>query len=269
MGYAFISYSTGKQEYADILRKHLKQNNIKTWMAPEDIPIGMDYPAVINKAIKGCSCLVLILTEAAQESEWVKREVDRAINYKKPLFTILMDNVSLNDTFELFTSISQSISVTDNFESSEKKEVIVKSIGKYTGYISKLEHKKIEESEKENEIVEKEKSIPKQKNAYENEKEKKLTYSECMDLDEEYNKITNTFNIPDGYTYVTKLGLEPYSLHMKCLVIPKTVTYIDPKALKNCHCLEQIKVSKDNPVYEAKNKRLIEKATNTLIWKRY
>lgn len=284
MGYAFISYSVKKKEYAYTVKKYLTQNNIDTWMAPESIPFGHDYPEVINKAIKGCSCLILILTEEAQQSEWVKREVDRAINYKKPLLSILMDDVALGDTFEFFTSISQSISVSDNFKNLDKIRKILSCVGEYTGYMNESEvsdklenknstviqedekpyiksnYKSKKESEKENSVV------PKGQTAS---TEKKLTFSASMDLDREYNRITKTFNIPYGYTYITKLGLEPYSLYVECLIIPQTVIYIDPEVFKSCSHLKQIKIHKDNPNYESINNKVIDKTTNTIIWKRW
>ena len=101
MGYAFISYSTKNQAAADSLRDLLKKNRIDSWMAPYDIPVGSKYANVINKAIKDCSCFILLLTNASQNSVWVSKEVERAICYKKPLFPIQLEDIVLNDEFDM------------------------------------------------------------------------------------------------------------------------------------------------------------------------
>ena len=93
MGYAFISYSSKNQISADAFNMLIKRNNIETWMAPYDIPAGSKYAQVINKAIKGCSCMVLLLTNDAQNSAWVAREVERAINYHKTIIPVQLEKV--------------------------------------------------------------------------------------------------------------------------------------------------------------------------------
>ena len=57
----------------------LMKNSIKCWMAPYDIPTGSKYAYVINNAIEYCSCFVLLLTEDSQNSEFVEKEVERAV----------------------------------------------------------------------------------------------------------------------------------------------------------------------------------------------
>ncbi|MBR4050472.1 MAG: toll/interleukin-1 receptor domain-containing protein [Clostridia bacterium] len=83
MGYAFISYSTKNKDSADGIKSLFNKNGIETWMAPNDIPAGSKYAEVISKALKNCSCLVLLLTNNSQNSLWVAKKVERAINYKK------------------------------------------------------------------------------------------------------------------------------------------------------------------------------------------
>ncbi len=105
----FISYSTKNQSFADSFRELLRKNGIDTWMAPYDIPVGAKYAQVINKAIKSCNCFVLLLSKASQESIWVSKELERAINYKKIIFPVQIEDVVLNDEFELFISTEQLI----------------------------------------------------------------------------------------------------------------------------------------------------------------
>lgn len=109
--YVFISYSTKNQEDANAVRYYLEKNGVNTWMAPYDIPPGDTYAKIINQAIKNCSCCVLVLSNASQQSNWVPREIERVINYQKILIPISIENVILNDMFEFYISTNQIVNV--------------------------------------------------------------------------------------------------------------------------------------------------------------
>lgn len=114
MGYAFISYSTKNQESADAMRELFNKHNIDTWMAPYDIIAGCNYVEVINDAIKNCSCFLLILTEAAQQSEWIFRELERAVTYHKIIIPIQCENLVLKEDFEFYLSKNQILRIDNS-----------------------------------------------------------------------------------------------------------------------------------------------------------
>lgn len=132
-GYAFISYSTKNQAAADSIRELLKRKGIATWMAPGDIPAGSKYAQVINRAVKECSCFVLVLTEDAQNSVWVAKEVERAINYRRPIIPVQLEDVTLNDEFELYISSDQLVAIRKIDEDSEEVQRLLAGITSYTG----------------------------------------------------------------------------------------------------------------------------------------
>ncbi len=124
-GYAFISYSTKNQSSADAIRNLLHKNNIATWMAPNDIPAGSKYAAVISGAIKNCSCFLLLLTHDSQNSKWVPKEVERAVNYGKTIVPVQLEEVVLNDEFEMYLSTDQILPIKKiNETSSEIQDLI-------------------------------------------------------------------------------------------------------------------------------------------------
>lgn len=133
MGYAFISYSTKNQSPADSMRAVLNKRGIETWMAPYDIPIGSRYAQVINQAVKDCSCFVLLLTDAAQNSVWVAKEVERAINYKRVIIPIQLESIQLNDEFELYISSNQIVAVQKIDDSEPVMKRIVDTIEYHCG----------------------------------------------------------------------------------------------------------------------------------------
>lgn len=112
MGYAFISYSTKNQTEADAMNALLKRHGVNTWMAPGDIPPGSTYARAINIAIRESACLVFLLSKESQDSVWVAKEIERAINYRKTVFPVQLDDVVLNDEFELYISSNQLIRMT-------------------------------------------------------------------------------------------------------------------------------------------------------------
>lgn len=119
MGYVFISYSTKEQSLANAMKKLLERQGVQTWMAPGDIPVGNKYAQVISKAIKSCSCFILMLSNNSQNSIWVAKEVERAINYRKPIIPVQLEDLVLNDEFELYISTDQVVAVKTIDEDSE------------------------------------------------------------------------------------------------------------------------------------------------------
>jgi hypothetical protein len=116
--YAFISYSSKNQQSADAVRALLLENNLNCWMAPYDIPAGSKYAHVINDAIENCACFVLLLTEEAQASEFVEKEVERAISYRKTVIPLMLGNITLNSGFKFYLGNSQIMAVPQIDESS-------------------------------------------------------------------------------------------------------------------------------------------------------
>ena len=109
MPYAFISYSTKNQAAADAMRSFLQSNGIDVWMAPYSIPAGQKYAAVIVQAVADCACVVLMLSEAAVASEWVPRELERAVNYHKQIIPARIDDVVVSREIELYISASHTV----------------------------------------------------------------------------------------------------------------------------------------------------------------
>lgn len=112
MGYAFISYSSKQQKEADALRHLLRANNISTWMAPYDIPDGAEYADVISEAIQNAACFVLLLTQDAQNSIYIDKEVERALHYGKTIAPIQLDDAILNDSFSFYLCNQQIVAVS-------------------------------------------------------------------------------------------------------------------------------------------------------------
>ena len=103
----FISYSTKDTAQAETVRNVLESNAIPCWMAPRDIPGGSNYTKEIPSAIRGCQVFVLILSENSQNSHWVLKELDAAVNAGKVILPFMLEDCQLNDEFNFLLTGAQ------------------------------------------------------------------------------------------------------------------------------------------------------------------
>jgi uncharacterized protein YjbI with pentapeptide repeats len=74
----FISYSTKDQEFAERIHTDLQAKGVRCWFAPHDMRSGKKVHEQIDEAIRVYDKLLLILSPASMESEWVKTEISKA-----------------------------------------------------------------------------------------------------------------------------------------------------------------------------------------------
>lgn len=91
----FISYSSQDMEAAQAICHVLEQNEIRCWMAPRNIPPGADYGDVIDEAIRSCKVVVVLFSETAATSQWVKGELNIAFEEQKTIIPFRLDNTPL------------------------------------------------------------------------------------------------------------------------------------------------------------------------------
>ena len=101
-------------------------------MAPYDIPAGSEYAEVLYDALVGCSCLVLMLTDVSQNSQWVKKEVNIAITNGKTVIPVKLEDVELNSSMKLYLNDQQIVPVHVVDERSENVQKVLKSVILYT-----------------------------------------------------------------------------------------------------------------------------------------
>ena len=98
----FISYKSEEFDKANWVKMTLEHNGISCWMAPLSIKGGSSYAMEIPKAIRECKVFVLILSEKAQDSKWVPRELDQAINEGKTIMPFMLEDCLLKDDFNFY-----------------------------------------------------------------------------------------------------------------------------------------------------------------------
>ena len=98
----FISHATEQRETAQRICAFLEAGGKKCWIAPRDISVGNNYGEEIIKGIESCDAFVLVFDKAANESQHVLREVERAVSKKLPIVVYRLDKTVPSKAMEYF-----------------------------------------------------------------------------------------------------------------------------------------------------------------------
>lgn len=85
----------------------LEQAGHKCFLAPRDIPSGREYAEEIVNGIDSSSAVVLLLSEAANSSPHVLREIERAVSKKLSIIVYKLEDVELSKSMEYFLMTHQ------------------------------------------------------------------------------------------------------------------------------------------------------------------
>ncbi len=196
-------------------------------MAPGDIPFGATYTSTINRAIKDAACFVLLLSKSAQGSPWVLKETERAISTGKTIFTVLLDDVSMNDDFEFMLSTSQAVAIRKIDENDEKIKRLINVVKTYTG------EKVLTESELQNSKTD------------ENTYFKENAVMKGSVLEHFKGREPTDVVIPEGVTVIGERAFAFYP-KLKGVTIPSTVKRIEKYAFIKCPELRSIIANQTN-----------------------
>lgn len=87
----FISYSPDDKREAEEIVATLEGADVSCWIAPRDIPHGMEWPAPIIDAIFEAKLFLLVLSQSANRSAQMRREAQLAHDRHLPVLTVKID----------------------------------------------------------------------------------------------------------------------------------------------------------------------------------
>lgn len=93
--YIFMSHSSKDRDFTTRLAKRLHDAGFRCWVDMDDIPDGSTWPREIEKAVAGCSALIVVMSKDGRDSEWVERETLLGMSLRKPLFIARIDETPL------------------------------------------------------------------------------------------------------------------------------------------------------------------------------
>ncbi len=101
---AFISYASENREKAEAICASLEQRGRICWIALRDIRAGREYGDEIILGLERSAALILVLSEAANTSVFVLREVERAVSKDINVVPVRIEEVIPSPGLELFIS---------------------------------------------------------------------------------------------------------------------------------------------------------------------
>ncbi len=98
----FISYARADEAIAHRICDELEKRDISCWIAPRNVPPGMDYGQAIMDGIKNCPVMLVLLSEDSGQSRYVAREVERAVTHNTTLLPVRLTDLEIPARLEFF-----------------------------------------------------------------------------------------------------------------------------------------------------------------------
>ncbi len=117
----FISYSSKDTYEIKQITGILEENKISYFKAPESIPAGSNYAREIPGAIRECAVFLLVISVNSQNSIWVEKEIDCAINMRRMIIPIKIGKEPLSDMFLFYLNNVQIINYYENPQNALKQ----------------------------------------------------------------------------------------------------------------------------------------------------
>lgn len=112
MGKWFLSYSSLDENYAVNILEIFENHGQPCFFAKRDINVGESYAGRIKREIEECDQIVLLLSQDANDSQQVLREINQAVNNRKKILPLIIKPVKLSDDMEYYLGVCQSIDLT-------------------------------------------------------------------------------------------------------------------------------------------------------------
>ena len=110
MGQIFISYSSEDTEFARRLAGAFEDQGWSVWW-DKQIPPGMDYAQVIEAAVKGAQCVVVLWSQRSIRSRWVHTEAAAGAD-RNIVATVIIDDIP-NESIPFEFKRLQAVNLSD------------------------------------------------------------------------------------------------------------------------------------------------------------
>jgi len=104
-GHVFISHGSENREEANALCAFIEARDVTAWIAPRDVRPGIDYSEALQGAIESCVAFVVLVTEMANKSPYVRAETEMAFSNSKPIFPVRMSDIKPASGLAFFLKI--------------------------------------------------------------------------------------------------------------------------------------------------------------------
>jgi hypothetical protein len=103
--HVFLSYCSDDKRFAEELVRDLESDGIRIWYAPRNVRPGIDYSEQIQAAIESAGAFVIIISEASNQSDFVRAETEMAFSRRRPIFPLRIAPVAPAAGLALFLQL--------------------------------------------------------------------------------------------------------------------------------------------------------------------
>lgn len=110
----FMSHSSRDADKMVLLANRLEERGFTCWLAPRDIPMGNEFAEQLVKAIEDCDLMLVLLTEHSNNSQHVVREINHAVDRRKPILPVIIGDFPLSKSMQYYLSHTQWLVIPKN-----------------------------------------------------------------------------------------------------------------------------------------------------------
>jgi PQQ-dependent catabolism-associated CXXCW motif protein len=93
-GHVFISHASENAAEAGELVAMIEAKGMRAWIAPRDVRPGFDYSEELQSALESCAAFVVLVTDTANSSPYVRAETEMAFSNSKPMLPVRLADVA-------------------------------------------------------------------------------------------------------------------------------------------------------------------------------
>lgn len=127
-GDVFVSYARANQALVLPVIEGAKQAGRKFWLDQQGLKLGDGWAGEIVRAIRGAKGVIVMCSQAAFESDQVKREVYLADRYRRKLIPVFIEDAAPPEDFEYFFAGVQHLNLFDTPED-ERPQALAAALG--------------------------------------------------------------------------------------------------------------------------------------------
>ena len=127
----FVSYATADRKRALDVCNAIERRGTPCWISTRDVPPGENYQEAIVRSLRVAPAMVLVFTEAANNSDEIKKELSLASRYRVPVMALRIEDVEPSDAFAYEFSTRQWIDAFEGLDTAI--DSLVRRIGDLGG----------------------------------------------------------------------------------------------------------------------------------------
>ena len=103
----FVSHSSKNTKDIHHLVQGLQEEGLEHWIASRDIQPGAGWATSIMNAIESSNVILLLLSESANSSQQVSREIEEAVRLNIPIIPVIMGSFKISKGLMYFINSHQ------------------------------------------------------------------------------------------------------------------------------------------------------------------